>query len=65
VYRATADFTEMQVDLFQDLQIYRITHRGRPLTFRRESNAIFVAFFDPLRRGTVDSVTVHYGGQPV
>jgi hypothetical protein len=55
----------MQVDLFQDLQIYRITHRGRPLTFRRESNAIFVAFFDPLPRGTVDSVTVHYGGQPV
>ncbi len=64
VYRATTDFREMQVDLFENMQISRITHRGRPLTFRREAGAVFIAFPDPQRRGAVDSVTVHYGGQP-
>ncbi len=65
VYTATTDFQEMQVDLFENLQISRITHRGTPLAFRREAGAVFVAFPEAQRRGAVDSITVYYGGRPV
>ncbi len=65
VYQATADFSQMQVDLFENMQISRITQRGQLLPFRREANAVFITFPEGQRRGAVDSVTVHYGGQPM
>jgi aminopeptidase N len=47
------------------MNISRITHRGEPLTFNREGNAVFVSFGQVQRRGAVDSITVHYSGNPV
>ena len=63
-YRAEASFREIQIDLYKNLSISKITHQGKPLAFRRDSNAVFVSFGTPQAKGTVDSIVVHYGGRP-
>lgn len=63
-YRAETDFRRIQIDLFNNLKINRITHRGASLNFTRDSNAVFVDFSAVQAKGTLDSIVVHYGGRP-
>ena len=63
-YRAETDFQRIQIDLFNNLKISRITHRGKPMSFTRDSNAVFVNFNSVQAKGTLDSIVVHYGGRP-
>jgi aminopeptidase N/cyclophilin family peptidyl-prolyl cis-trans isomerase len=65
-FKTVNDFTRMQVDLWSNLPISRITFdEGRDASFTRELNAVFVELPEPVRKDSVHSVTVFYSGQPV
>lgn len=64
-FTATADFSKLQFDLFDNLRIDRIVYHGRELPFKREYHAVFVDFPHPIEQGRRDSFSVHYSGHPV
>ena len=63
-YRVLKPARQMQVDLQVPLVIDSIVQGGKPLTFRRDSNAFFVALQAPQRLGAVNTVSVYYHGKP-
>src|ERR1051326_3347276 len=65
-FKTVNAFTTMQVDLWSNLPISKITFDdGRDASFKRELNAVFVELPEPVRKDSVHSVTVFYSGQPV
>ncbi len=62
-FTATSDFTKLQFDLFANFKVEKVVYQGKPLTFKRELNAVFVNF--PLvKKGSKNSFTVYYSGKP-
>lgn len=63
-YQATKDFSILQVDLFENLQIDRILQGNTLLKFRREGNAVFVQFPQLQVKGSINSIKIYYQGKP-
>jgi aminopeptidase N len=63
-YRVLEPGQEMQIDLQEPLQIDSIIQGGTALSFRRDGNAFFVTPLPDQPVGSVQSVTVYYGGAP-
>ncbi|WP_437917754.1 M1 family metallopeptidase [Sphingobacterium sp. LRF_L2] len=64
-FSALRDFEQLQFDLFENLSVDKIEYRGKPLSFKRAYNAVFVDFPYPILKGKIDSFTVYYSGHPV
>src|SRR4051812_18959349 len=43
-FTATRDFNKLQFDLFKNLNIEKVLYKGKPLTYKREFNAVFLNF---------------------
>lgn len=65
VFRAEEDLPVMQVDLFENLEVDSIVHKGKMLEYTRKYNAVFVDLEGPITRNEVDSIEFHYSGNPV
>jgi aminopeptidase N len=63
-YRALAPGNELQIDLMVPLEVDSMVQDGRPLTFRRDSNAFFVTPPAPVAAGETKTITVYYHGRP-
>jgi aminopeptidase N len=62
-YRVLRPAAEMQIDLQEPLVADSMIQDGKPLTFRRDSNAFFVAV-PATPKGSIRSVSVYYHGRP-
>lgn len=62
-FTALQDFNRLQIDLFDNLKITRISYNGSNLEFTREYNAVFV-YFPKTKKGTTGYFTVEYEGNP-
>ena len=58
------DFTTLQIDLYKNMKISRITCYSKTLTFKRLYDAVFVYFPEKMERGTSASIRVFYEGYP-
>jgi aminopeptidase N len=56
--------TRIQLDLFANLSVDRITLGTTPLAYERELNAVFIDFPEPLRQGREYTIDFHYSGTP-
>jgi hypothetical protein len=63
-FSATTDFDQLQVDLFENMQVERIEWDGRLLNFRRELNAIYISFPQKIRKNENHVITIFYNGKP-
>lgn len=64
VFKAVSDLDKLQIDLFENLEITAITHKGDSLIYTREYNAVFVNFDSTIAKGTMDTIKVYYNGRP-
>ncbi|TRO65342.1 M1 family metallopeptidase [Christiangramia sabulilitoris] len=64
-FKVIAELPVMQLDLFKNMQIDSIMHRGKELSYEREYNAVFIKFDEPLQKGISDSIQFYYHGNPV
>lgn len=64
-FTATQSFNKLQFDLFSNLKVDKVIYKGTELPFEREFNAVFVSFPKEIIKGTKDSFTVFYSGNPV
>ena len=63
-FTATQDFTKLQFDLFANLKIDKISYKGVEVPYSREFDAVYVTFPETIKKGSKDSFTVWYNGNP-
>ena len=63
-FTALTDFTRLQIDLFDNLDILSIEMNGRPLPFSRQYHAVFITL-PPQLSGQRGHFQVRYTGKPV
>ncbi len=63
-FRVVEPFVNFQLDLFDNLKVEKIVHRGKAVSFEREGHAIFIQLDKSLAPGSYDSVRVYYSGKP-
>ncbi|WP_276364521.1 M1 family metallopeptidase [Daejeonella sp. H1SJ63] len=64
-FKAIADIKKLQFDLFENLKIDKIIYRDKEIPYKREFNAVFIDFPDPVQKGSTDEFRVFYSGKPV
>lgn len=65
VFKAEENLPVMQVDLFENMQVDSILHKGKTLDYTRSHNAIFLQFEEALAKEAVDSIQFFYSGHPI
>ncbi len=63
-FTATQDFNKLQFDLFANLKIDKIIYKGAEVPYTREFGAVYVTFPQTIKKGSKDSFTVWYNGNP-
>ena len=63
-YQVVQEYTTMQIDLQNPMQIYKVIQDGKSLKFKRDGNAFFVELIAPQVKDTVKDLIVFYGGKP-
>jgi aminopeptidase N len=63
-FRMLSDDARIQLDLYANLNIDRITLGGKSLSYERELNTVFVDFPETLRTGRTYSIDFSYSGTP-
>ncbi|WP_222535713.1 M1 family metallopeptidase [Pedobacter polysacchareus] len=64
-FTATQDFSKLQFDLFANLKVEKVVYKNQELPFTREFNAVFVTFPAIIKKGSKESFTVFYSGNPI
>jgi|AntDeeMinimDraft_5_1070356.scaffolds.fasta_scaffold00725_18 aminopeptidase N len=55
---------KMQLDLFANMNVDSIVFQGQILPYKREFNAVFIKFSDPLQAGQKQKLRFYYSGNP-
>jgi aminopeptidase N len=64
-FTALEPSARLQIDLFENMTLESaVLDGGRPLSFTREYNAVFLVLEEPLRPGTVHDLLLRYSGSP-
>ncbi|HEY0872043.1 MAG TPA: M1 family metallopeptidase [Vicinamibacterales bacterium] len=64
-FRMLEDDTRIQLDLYANLNVDRITLGEHELKYEREINAVFIDFPETLRKGREYSIDFYYSGHPL
>ncbi len=54
----------IQVDLFENMKISKITYENNELKFTRKFNAVFIEFLDTLPQNSLQKIQIWYAGSP-
>ena len=63
-YKAMEDFDKIQVDLFAGMYVHRVMHEGKSISFKRDSNAVYIQFTSVQKKGTENFISIYYSGSP-
>ena len=63
-YKVLENQSVMQIDLQPPLKMTRVTQNGEDLEVKHDGNAHFVTLSEPRNINDINSVTVHYEGNP-
>ncbi|MDZ4844685.1 MAG: M1 family metallopeptidase [Chitinophagales bacterium] len=63
--RATTDFTQLQFDLFENMQIKQVTFDDEVLDFQRAHNAVFITTPALVKQGTTHHLRIDFSGKPI
>ena len=58
------DLNQLQIDLAENLNIKKITHKNQSLTFSREFDAVLINFKSIIKKDSIFEFTVFYEGIP-
>lgn len=63
-YTVLQSYNQMQIDLQNPLEIFKVTQDGKEVSFQRTGNVFYLNLLSPQIVGESKEVTVFYGGQP-
>ena len=59
-----SDFSVLQVDLFENMNIDSVYFEGKKMSFNREFNAVFISLNRTLKKNEKSYIQVYYSGNP-
>lgn len=63
-FKAVEDIEEVQIDLFENMNVSKISQGNTDLDFERKFNSILIDLAREVEKEQVDSITVFYDGSP-
>ena len=63
-YQVLQEYNNMQIDLQNPMEIFKVIQDGKSLKYRREGNAFFIELLALQTKGAIKELTIHYGGKP-
>ncbi|MGB7841742.1 MAG: M1 family metallopeptidase [Salinimicrobium sp.] len=63
-FKAEAALPVMQVDLFSNMDVDSIIHKGKKLNYKRKANAVFIEMQPAIVKACIDSIQFYYSGYP-
>jgi len=63
-FKVVENTQKIQLDLFENMKVDRITLNGKELKHTRDNDAVFITFKKPLKKGSEEKLTFHYSGNP-
>lgn len=63
-FKAMQDFDRMQVDLFANMKIEKLSFHNKVIPYTREFNAVFIQLPGIIPKGAVEEIEITYIGQP-
>ena len=64
-FQATENLKKIQLDLFSNLAINKVTYEDQKLSFEREGDAFWVNFPEEIKKNALINLKVYYQGQPI
>ncbi len=64
-FKMIDDGDQIQIDLFENMQIDSIMKGNQKLNYNREFNAVFIQFQQPLLKNSIHEIKFYYSGNPV
>ena len=63
-YQVLQEYNNMQIDLQNPMEIFKVIQDGKTLKYRREGNAFFIELIALQTKGAIKELTIYYGGKP-
>lgn len=63
-FQVKSNTQKIQIDLFKNMEVSKILHKNKEVSYVREHNAIFINFPKELKKDSLESITVFYAGKP-
>lgn len=63
-YKVLQEYSTMQIDLQNPMEIFKVIQNGKTLQYRREGNAFFIKLIALQTKGATKELTIYYGGKP-
>ena len=63
-YKVLESSQTMQIDLQEPMNISKVEQNGKDLKFKRNGNVFLIEITDNQKVGSVNELTIHFGGQP-
>jgi len=63
-FKVVQNTSKIQLDLFENMKVDRITLNGKELKYTRDNDAVFITFKKPLKKGSEEKLTFYYSGNP-
>ena len=63
-YQVLKEYNNMQIDLQNPMEIFKVIQDGKTLKYRREGNAFFIDLIALQTKGAIKELTIYYGGKP-
>ncbi|WP_091399324.1 M1 family metallopeptidase [Flavobacterium noncentrifugens] len=64
-FKAVEETNKIQVDLFENMKIDSIIFNSKKLPYKREFDAVFISFENPVLKNSQQKIRVYYSGNPI
>jgi len=64
-FKMLKDDNKIQIDLYENFTIDKITHNNKILEYQRDLNTVIIAFPQMLAKGSTQEIDFHYSGKPM
>ena len=65
IFKVDDNTSKIQVDLFENMKIESIIWKNKKLDYKRDFGAVFIEFPEELKKGTTQTITFNYSGNPI
>lgn len=64
-FKVVENTTKIQLDLFENMTIDSIVVKGNIVRYKRDNDAVFITFSQPLKKGSEEKLRFYYSGNPL
>ncbi|KAF2519195.1 M1 family metallopeptidase [Flavobacterium salilacus subsp. salilacus] len=64
-FKIVENTKRIQLDLFENMKVDSIIYNNKKLAYKRDNDAVFITFYNELKKGSEQQLRFYYSGKPV